>query len=179
MKVCTDRAKYHHALSRLGLTNVTTQDEISLLGGHNMSIVSNPSNRIFLMENRQIIMEDPSSATFPEDMANFLNLNYDLKPLKHFEKRKDKYDVESEAYSKRINICDEEHDEVRRELVSIGRDASRWIVDYFVKSSRVTTTQPDLFVRLLEDWKIDPCDDTDPGLRRLVEEERLYDHPYE
>eukprot|EP00567_Pseudictyota_dubia_P000648 CAMPEP_0197467148 /NCGR_PEP_ID=MMETSP1175-20131217/65419_1 /TAXON_ID=1003142 /ORGANISM="Triceratium dubium, Strain CCMP147" /LENGTH=499 /DNA_ID=CAMNT_0043003211 /DNA_START=56 /DNA_END=1555 /DNA_ORIENTATION=+ len=156
MKVCTDRAKFHHALSRLGKTPMDTAEEKALLG-HKMQTIQT-TNKIFLMENRQIVMENPASANFPTDLRDFLELSTDLAPLKHFEKKPDRYS-NTEALKEKIDICEPQHAKARAVLVEHGRDAAKWITEYFLESPDVTVTSRERFVELLSDWGTDPCDD--------------------
>ena len=56
---------------------------------------------------------------------------------------------------------------VRAELVQTGREAYRWIRDYFLKSPDVTVSAEDHFLSLIEQWQYDPCQDQ--SSRELVQ----------
>lgn len=161
--VCTDRANYHWVLSRLGKTPMTTAKEITLLQ-HGMDVTAT-KNKIFLMEDRQILLSNPSSQNFTTDLRDFLGLHHDLPLLQPYEPPKNKY-ADTKKYKNRdaasgtINICDPEHDKVRSILVDIGKDAAEWISEYFIQSPDVVVSSKELFVGLLEDWGHDPCSET-------------------
>uniref|UniRef100_A0A7S4J233 Sulfotransferase domain-containing protein n=1 Tax=Odontella aurita TaxID=265563 RepID=A0A7S4J233_9STRA len=163
--VCTDRANLHWPLSRLGKTPMDTQEEKDLLQ-HDMDTHELP-NEVFLMEDRQIRISEPASKHITTDLRDFLGLTTDLPDLQPYEAPADKYGSaeDQDAASRTIRICDEEHAPVREILVQHGRDASEWITTYFLQSPDVTVSSRKLFVKLLEDWKKDPCDDNDRAMR--------------
>eukprot|EP00562_Extubocellulus_spinifer_P004880 CAMPEP_0178531714 /NCGR_PEP_ID=MMETSP0696-20121128/33580_1 /TAXON_ID=265572 /ORGANISM="Extubocellulus spinifer, Strain CCMP396" /LENGTH=505 /DNA_ID=CAMNT_0020163647 /DNA_START=78 /DNA_END=1595 /DNA_ORIENTATION=+ len=157
-KLCTDRANFHHSLSRLGKTPMNTPEELQLLD-HDMSIVPQ-KGKVFLMESSQLIPENPSSEYLAEDISRFLDLKYDLRPLKD----REGYGPESHQYKHAgdarhafIDICDDEFEPVREVLVQQGKEASLWIKNYFLKSEDVVVSSPRRFVKLLDKWSVDPC----------------------
>jgi len=157
MDVCTIRANFHWALSRLGKTPMTSKKEKKLLQ-HKMSIDPMP-NKVFIMESRQIIYNHPSAQNFTHDLHDFLGLDKDLSELQPYVPPADKYAEFSnkEAVEHLIHICDEEHDEVRKDLVRIGKDAATWITKYFLESPDVYVSSKDEFIKLMDDWGHDPC----------------------
>jgi len=156
-KICTDRANFHHSLSRLGKTPMDTPEELQLLG-HGMSIVPQ-KGKVFLMESSQLIPENASSERLSEDISTFLDLKYDLRPLKDregygTESHQYKDDEAKEAF---IDICDDEFLPLREVLVQQGEEAALWIKNYFMKSEDVIVSHPDEFLKLLDKWGEDPC----------------------
>ena len=162
MDVCTFRANFHHALSRLGKTPMNTSEEMELLR-HNMTITPMP-NRVFLQESHQIILDHPSSSSFTTDLHDFLGLDQPFSDLKPYTPPADKYaEFENkEAIPHLIHICDDEHAEVREDLVRIGREASKWIVEYLLESPDVTVSNRPEFVKLVQAWGTDPCEKEEP-----------------
>lgn len=155
--VCTNRANYHHQLSRLGKTPMH-EKELKLLN-HNMTIVPG-ENKIFLAELGQFIPENPSSDFIAEDLSKFLGLQKELPSLQEFGGHKRSYpDDEKRTYF--MNICDDEHQELRQILVDIGKEAAEWITEYFILSPDVVVSSKELFVELIKKWGEDPCTDTD------------------
>uniref|UniRef100_A0A7S2EMF7 Sulfotransferase domain-containing protein n=1 Tax=Ditylum brightwellii TaxID=49249 RepID=A0A7S2EMF7_9STRA len=155
--LCTDRGKFHHALSRFGKTPMSTEREINLLNHHNMSI-STSKAKIFLVELNQLNEEiDPIKGNiFRNDLRDFLGLKQDLPPMIPTEKkRKERSDERHEFF---INICDAKHAALRHVLLQHGRDASDWIREFFIHSPDVVVSSPDYFVELLRRWGQDPCD---------------------
>ena len=153
--VCTQRANFHHALSRLGKTTMSSPEEQELLK-HDMKYYP-MSNKIFLMENRQIILNNNASNYITRDLSKFLGLKQRLPPLHPYKLKPNKYS-DKEAASHMINICDKLHDKVRSVLVRQGRDAATWIQNYFLKSPDVFVSDRKEFIKLLEDWDQDPCE---------------------
>ena len=152
--VCTDGAKFHHSLSRLGKTPMDTPEELALLGLHTMSIHPMPGAKIFLMEIGQFDAEDTVHANqLLADMKDFLELEHELPPLPEHSSK----NLQEEIQELAINICDDEHAFVRAELVQTGREAYRWIKDYFLQSPDVTVSAEEHFLGLMEQWQYDPC----------------------
>ncbi|KAL7462013.1 hypothetical protein ACHAXS_002411 [Conticribra weissflogii] len=172
-KVCTDRARFHAALARLGKTSMDTEEEISLLFGlryekfdtginesRNRRVVDDTDHRhlsekstekngipndIFLYEVRQVTTG--ASKQIPIDLREYLRVNNDFPDILPFKQNK----------TRAIDICEHEHDAVRALLVEHGTDAADWIRNYFVKVPSVTVASPESFYEFLDDWKIDPC----------------------
>jgi len=162
--VCTDGTKFHHSLSRLGKTPMDTPEELALLGLHTMSIHPMPAAKIFLMEIGQFDADDTVHANqLLADMKDFLGLEHELPPLPEHSSKNLQEEIQDHA----INICDDEHAFVRAELVQTGREAYRWIRDYFLKSPDVTVSAEDHFLSLIEQWQYDPCQDQ--SSRELVQ----------
>jgi len=151
--VCTARANFHHALSRLGKTPMSTPEEANLLQ-HEMTIFRT-RNKVFLMELRQLDANMDASKYLARDLKDFLGLKHDLEPLK--DHRAAKVYENKKAAKHLINICDDEHAEVRLILIQIGKNSAQWITKYFLQSQDVFVSSRDKFVELLEDWQLDPC----------------------
>lgn len=153
--VCTDRAKFHHQLSRFGKTPMDTREENDLLR-HDMEIVRS-SGKIFLMDIGQLFPSEKASEHLARDLTEFLGLQHQLPNLEDVVPDSSKYtDKERRKYF--ISICDAEHKELRKVLLDIGRDAYVWIRDYFVKSPDVIVSSRDDFLELISKWQYDPCD---------------------
>ena len=131
-----------------------SKKELSLLE-HDMSIHSFPDAKIFLMEIGQLSVEHNQTEAdiFVEDMKNFIGLENDLPPLKFHASST----IPEEITRKFIDICDSRHDFIRSILVDNGREAYRWIRDYFVRSPDVVISSPYRFLELIEEWQRDPC----------------------
>jgi hypothetical protein len=163
-KVCTERARFHSALARLGLTSMESEEEVSLLFGLRYSNttsghqkqnqrelsqnIPDQSNPVFLYEIRQI-HNSITAREFSIDIQQYIQINEALPNISSYTQNK----------TRAINICDSQHENVRRVLVEHGRDATDWIKQYFAKSPNVIISAPELFFDLLEDWRSDPCED--------------------
>mmetsp|Transcript_27741 Transcript_27741/g.60803 ORF Transcript_27741/g.60803 Transcript_27741/m.60803 type:complete len:599 (+) Transcript_27741:101-1897(+) len=157
-KICTNRANFHHSLSRLGKTPMNTPEELRLID-HDMSIVPQ-AGKVFLMEISQLFPENEASKNLPEDISNFLDLKYDLHPLKarhgtgtHNHEYKD--EERKQAF---VDICEAQYTPVREVLIQQGKDAAEWITKYLMKSEDVVVSSPREFIKLLDKWGEDPCE---------------------
>lgn len=156
--VCTDRAKFHHQLSRFGKTPMNSKEENDLLV-HDMDIV--PSNgTIFLMDIAQLFPSEKASRHLARDLSNYLGLRQRLPSLEDLPPDSSRYtDPKRTKYF--INICDDEHRYLREVLVGIGTEAYIWIRDYFLNSDDVFVSSREDFLELISKWQYDPCADGD------------------
>ena len=117
--VCTNAARFHHYLSRLGFTDLTTPEELSLVN-HGMTIHSLPKARLFLMEIGQLSIENQTKAdTFVKDLQEYVGLENPLPPLLAHDKKQISEDVKDMF----IDICDEQYALIRSILLETGREA--------------------------------------------------------
>lgn len=148
--VCTDRAQFHHAMSRLGLTPMNTTDELELLD-HNWTIEPT-RQKVFILDVTQMNASDDKGGAeaLQRDLQDFLQVD-SLPPMPQ-------HDVSSrERFEGEIDICKEEHDELRKILVQHGQRARQWILKYLLQSDRAVVSSRQHFVEILETWKTDPC----------------------
>ena len=163
--VCTFRARFHLFLANMGKTNVTTDPLERQWFGKKQHLlqkaVPTPAP-VFLYEVSQL--SDPNmerSKRFVQDLQNFLGLQQTLddsmvwfKPgIKH-----DNADSLQSVDARKIDICDERYNDLRRTLLNNARNASAWMAQYFVTAPGVTVSSPDYFVQsIMQAWKVDPC----------------------
>jgi hypothetical protein len=121
-------------------------------------------NPVFLFEMNQLADEDEvRSARFRRDVQEFLELESPLAPMIHFTPGKSWMDdLQSLKDDMKINICDDEHIPVRKELMRITRSSSLWIKNYFLDpvtmaTSGIHVSSPSYFMDLLDQWMKDPC----------------------
>ena len=151
-RVCTDGANFHHFLSRLGKTPMSSPGEQQLLK-HNMTI-SAIQTKVFLMEQGQFSDDNETRKdVFRQDLGDFLDLSTSLPPFPPHEVS------ENRTNPHEINICDEEFIDTRAVLMDISRDASTWIREYFLASPDVVVSSKEFFLERLKTWDRDPCDD--------------------
>jgi hypothetical protein len=188
-KLCTDRSRFHFALSRLGKTPMNSTDELELLHYHKLKVHNFPKNRIFLMEIGQLSVENRTRADqFVDDLVDFLHLRDDNNDVydddgvsnedgeEGRKKRTILHPLEEHTPmhglapktniktldSKLIDICSSEYQELRKALVDIGREASEWILRYFLEASAsddgaVVVSDRGHFEELVTAWRVDPC----------------------
>lgn len=152
-KVCTDRARFHSALARLGLTEMDTEDEIALLFGSRDNKIRRRASQIFRMPNQLFLYEvrqihdTQLSTQLSSDIQKYIQLEQNLPVIVSYTQTK----------SRAINICEEEHSNVRKLLVEHGKNAANWIREYLAKSPNVVVASADSFFAFLNDWGSDPC----------------------
>jgi hypothetical protein len=153
--VCTDQVRYMDHLSIVGKTERTNPAELQWLSSEMMHYTGpRLENPIFLYEISQMEEPNPDYATqYREDLQDFLGLRQPLEPLVSSHKRH----ADSPFKHLEIDICDAQHAAVHDELLSISRNASIWIRDYFVPLPEVHISCPEHFHDLLMEWMIDPC----------------------
>ena len=141
---------------------MNTQEENDLLV-HDMDIV--PSNgTIFLMDIAQLFPSEKSSRHLARDLSKYLGLQKQLPSLEDVPPDSSRYtDPERTKYF--INICDDEHQRLRDNLVEIGTEAYTWIRDYFLDSPDVVVSSREDFLELISKWQYDPCADGDYNTR--------------
>mmetsp|Transcript_12687 Transcript_12687/g.23778 ORF Transcript_12687/g.23778 Transcript_12687/m.23778 type:complete len:380 (+) Transcript_12687:679-1818(+) len=163
-KVCTDRANFHIALSRLGKTTMESMYEIDLLENHSLPI-HRSNNRIFFMELGQLSIENKTSAhQLVYDLESFLGLDANAGDthLPKLKNHRPKHGIalnlaESKLEERLLDICLPEYGHLRTVLVKIGHKASRWIVSYFLQSPQVYVSDRNHLISLLKLWEKDPC----------------------
>lgn len=168
-KVCTDRARFHAALARLGKTPMTDGGEVALLFGtryegadderrragedesarrRQLSETGRLPNRVLLYEIGQVHDRD-ASVRLSRSLERYLGLTPGVLPgIEPFVQVK----------PRAVNICDDEYREVRGLLVNHAIDAAEWIRDWFVRSPQVEVAAGESFFRFLEGWDGDPCE---------------------
>ena len=72
--------------------------------------------------------------------------------------RQQQFNESDHVLRREISICDAKFTPLRQQLVSIGKTASKWILDHFVPLPEVTISSPDFFRHTLEQWGHDPCE---------------------
>lgn len=161
--VCSERAMFDIYMATLGKTALN-DEELSVMNlskkgpRFRNSFMRNKDrydplpNKIFLYDMNQLAdVNETRSRQFREDLRDYLGSKTELPPMMRISTKGNKQNIT------KINICDDEHKEIRSHLVDIGTKASRWIVDYFIKSPDVFVSSPTFFQDLLKSWKADPC----------------------
>ena len=149
--VCTNRGRFHHAISRLGLTPLNTTDEWDLLNHHNMTIHPTTQPVFFLELSQSADDEDEESQEqLRRDLQAFLDIPY-LPPRKPYHVPYTRIDGE-------IDICEDQYQHVRQVLLGHGQEASQWILRYLLYSPQAIVSSRDRFVQLVQQWATDPCE---------------------
>jgi len=159
--VCTLTSTFHYALSRLGLTPLTSKTEWELLDHHPWSIISGWKGRLFLMETAQLADGDNGHTDrlgqWERQVEDFLGIEpHSFNSTKPLTEEKE---GEETPWPRFMNICDEEHGELRAYLLEIGEKSATWIKTYLMQAllEKVVIPNRQHFLELLDKWSIDPC----------------------
>ena len=171
--VCTDYAKFHVNLAKLGKTNVTNpaeqmllhlakKDQKTLLANNKNNNIANP---LFLYDTEQLYDKNTTRSTqFRKDLQKFLGLSAPLlapiqkPPNEAAAATADGTPTTKKAKPKVLDICEPRYAALRAELVAIGKRASLWIRKYLLTVHSVTVSSPEHFASILQTWKTDPCE---------------------
>lgn len=150
--VCTDSAALHEMLARLGKTNMTSSQELALLGNGRRPVNRKQiPNKVFLYTIDQLADTNHSNV-FANDIQRFIGFQQEMPPIPQNKKNYSAFDT-----SKMIEICDSHYEELRAILMKHARASSRWIREYFLKSEDVFVSSPRQFEDILKGWMHDPC----------------------
>jgi len=155
--VCTNQARFHQVISRLGLTPLSSK-EWDLLDHHTMTIVPQ-HNSVLFIELTQLWYDESENSTNSQVQSvlqQFIGLT-DLPPLPTYHVPYERVDDDDGDDVGEIDICNDMYRDLRKLLVSHGQRASEWIVDYLLQSDRVIVSNRDEFIHLMQQWKLDPC----------------------
>jgi len=148
-----DKARYHEHLAMMGKTKLVEKSEYELLGVDKVVTPPFMANKVFLYEVSQPFDRNRSRAeVYAKDLSDFIGLKKPLEPIVPRSSNGGNFHFA-------IDICEPKFDELRAELMVIGRNASKWISTYFMDHPDVTISDPQHFRDdILQSWLIDPCD---------------------
>jgi hypothetical protein len=153
--VCTERAKFHNHLARLGKTSMQSAEERQHFSAdvQNVSYAHGfSSTKVFLYDMAQLDDKNQDrSDILLEDLRSFLRVTKPFPPMVE--------EPKAVSNATRIDICDVEYDHLREVLLDTGVKASRWIRRVFVHAEGVTVSSPDFLDQLLAKWEEDPCEE--------------------
>lgn len=144
---------YHKNLARLGKTNPHGDPrEAKLLGISKkkkkaLHVMKNP---VFLYDSSQPFdLNNTRAEIYWQDLSNYIGVSKPLEPPGYMKS--------SRNSTVAINICDKKFQQLRSELVEIGKAASDWIQNYFMIHPDVKVSSPKYFKEELNTWQTDPC----------------------
>ena len=179
--VCTFRGNFHLFLANMGKTNIANnpQEQLLIPEEYRKAIKPIPlQGRIFLWEMTQLKNDDHrhsdnqttttnsaavlrhSNVQFRNDLQHFLRLEHALpemiwvKPgFAHVNET-----IKAHITSQKIDICNDQYEQLRAVLLHQGTLAARWIRDYFLHADGVYVSQKEYFSQvILKRWGRDPC----------------------
>ena len=139
--VCTHRARFHQYLANLGKTRLEGAEK-NFFAQHGRELRMNPvKGNIFLYHVEQLRDDEPTlrQLAMRKDLTTFLGLPEVLPPMKIWRKPgKNITQVQrDDADSKRLDICNSNHTQVRIALIEQAKMTAEWILQYFLKSNDV------------------------------------------
>lgn len=165
--LCTDHAHFALWLSRLGKTVDMPKTDIqkSIFDVHpyeNNHYTYPSTNKVFLTEMTQFMDTDPSrTEALKRDLATFLELKHTFDQEAPHAVPGMKWSEESQEIrnSRKIDICEDQYQPLRDELMKGARESSVWIRTYFLASKDVYVSSPEFFDQAMRAWMNDPCED--------------------
>lgn len=165
---CTEHAHFGLWLYRLGKTVDMPETELqkSFFENHpqgTKKVKPNAmKNEIFLFEMSQFADSKVERMDkLKSDLKHFLGATKDFDgtaphkvPGKHWSE-----EIQAVRDAHKIDICEDEHKEVREVLLKGARETSLWIRESFIKSPDVHISSPSFFEECMLKWMDDPCDD--------------------
>lgn len=162
--LCTHRGRFGFFLSFFGKTSMDTDEELDLLGRNHFTkslskTAAANGTKVFLYSMDQLADKNSTRTDqFQEDLRGFVGMKDPLPPVLHHTPGKKHEEGEQAKRNKlKINICEKQYTHLRNVLVEEGTKASKWIMEYFVKSDDVVVSDLKFFAEGLEKWQHDPC----------------------
>lgn len=145
--------KFHVHLAAMGKTRPSRPDEFALLRRYIRNDELNfqrMNHRVFLYDVSQLFDKNETrNFVFREDLSEFLGLSSTLAPIELRNR--------SLNFHYAIDICEDQYEELRKDLMDFGKAASTWIRKYFLELPDVYVSSKDKFVQLLKTWDRDTC----------------------
>jgi hypothetical protein len=161
--VCGDRSKFHLSLVRLGKTNYTLEHEAFTKREFHGVLKDHPPrspNPVFLYDTQQLADDDPDRLlTFRQDLQDFLGLSHPLPQVTHYSPGKTLVNAteQAERTAKKLDICLDQHAQLRHSLLENAQRSAHYIRTYFLQAPDVTVSSPDYFLEIMDSYLQDPC----------------------
>jgi hypothetical protein len=120
------------------------------------------SRKVFLYEVSQL--KDPDSElgrNFRTDLGRFLEVKDPiLGTVPHFKPglKTSSTELQQDLDANKIDICDDQYNDLRELLRTLASDSATWIQDVFLKNPNVSVSSQEHFKLLLQHWHSDPCE---------------------
>ena len=150
--VCTDRADFARSLQNIEPSRPVMLYEVSQL--------YDDSTRHHHRIGSSIEKDEDRAETFRRDLQDYLQLDVPLRgKIVHVKPGRKAMSPEHQQQldSKKINICDDEHKELRSRLQQHATESATWIESVYLKNPNVHVSSRKYFLQLLSSWHDDPC----------------------
>ena len=151
--VSMESSRFELFLMQMGKAVMTT-GELDEFVHVNYDLAITPTeSSVFLYTDEQLSDNDEKrSQSFGSELQSYLGLRDPIAPF---------WDDEDErgiaAFSRSINICDEQWAVYRAKLVEQGERTARWVRESFLEGEGVVVANKEHFIHSLESWGVDPC----------------------
>jgi hypothetical protein len=119
---------------------------------------------VFVYDVAQLQDSNPTRARkFRRDLEQFLDLQAPLNdPMLWIKPGQAPASSEraKELAAMKINICDDQHAQLRQVLWKQASQSASWMQNEFFLNPNVKVSSPDYFAKLLDSWHHDPCNAT-------------------
>jgi hypothetical protein len=151
--VSRDIPRFDRDLMQFGKTRMAEAGLEHLVGLKDMAV---SKAKVFLYTLDQLNESSVRrSKPFRRDLQTFLGLEKPLEPLGH--ENLNSF-VGKEAYPETVDLCEDTHSSLRKELLARGKQMASWIRDEFMQSPDVTVGNANQFLKSLASWSVDPCE---------------------
>lgn len=166
---CTDKGNFGFQLLKMGFQNyphprLANDVEKRIVERYprskmNITTFEPMTNSVFLFELEQLSDANLTrSERFRQDVTNFMGLQEMLPSLPHKIPGQKHVDEEQKRRDGlKINICDDEYERVRADLMQMSVTTSLWLRQVFLHHPNVLVSSPDYFNEIMQRWGIDPC----------------------
>mmetsp|Transcript_17361 Transcript_17361/g.21941 ORF Transcript_17361/g.21941 Transcript_17361/m.21941 type:complete len:354 (+) Transcript_17361:150-1211(+) len=154
--VCTDRVRYEEGIMQLGNFPLRSKDEEWIQGHGHMGVVNGGTPyKVFFYLQEQLSDDDKvRHGKFLEELSSFMEVKVPFTVDNDVPDR-------NHDHHKRFDICNKEHNEVRKVLVENGKETAKWIRANLADADGVTLPNKEHFLEIVNTFGTDPCDDED------------------
>ena len=159
--VCTYRADFARSLEKIEPSRPVMLYEVSQL--------YDDSTRHHHRIGSSIEKDEDRAETFRRDLQDYLELDVPLRgKIVHVKPGRKAMSPEHQQQldSKKINICDDEHKELRSRLQQHATESATWIESVYLRNPNVRVSSRKYFLQLLSSWHDDPCIKNSKGHHR-------------
>jgi len=154
--VCTDRVRYEEGIMQLGNFPLRSKDEEWIQSHGHMGVVNGGTPyKVFFYLQEQLSDDDKvRHGKFLEELSSFMEVKVPFTVDNDVPDR-------NHDHHKRFDICNKEHNEVRKVLVENGKETAKWIRANLADADGVTLPNKEYFLEMVDTFGSDPCDNID------------------
>lgn len=160
LQLNTDLGRFELSLMQLGKTELNTTD-LSALAERGRRVIQSPFP-VFIYTVEQLEDGSNQEEAFRKDLQMYLQLQHPFEKIPRSNAASDRKNVFDEKNAtmpfQPIDICEEQHENVRKELVKHGKATAGWILHHFINHPDVMIGgNDDEFRKVVQSFVTDPC----------------------